>query len=392
MAADRITGKVDQAPSEVGIYLHIPFCVKKCFYCDFYSVENHSQREDFLDAIVKEIYLFSGIHARLDANTIFFGGGTPSLLKPSELERIMAALRTAFNISESAEFTMECNPGTIDTRYLSDYRSLGVNRISFGVQSFFEDELRFLERIHGPSEAIRAVDLARGVGFDNLSLDLIYALPGQTHERLLTNLQTALSLDPDHLSAYALIVEPGTPLFNSVSEGKITPAPDSVEADMYGTVMDYMEAHSYSHYEISNYCKTGFQCKHNLKYWNAEEYVGFGPSAHSYFDKKRWWNVSSLAGYVAELKSGNTPVSAKETLGNTQLLDEFVLLHLRQGVLKKDVIAQKFGIIPDPEFVSDLVKSGYCKEQDNILTLTKAGFKVSNEIAETMLARHLRPF
>lgn len=392
MAADRITDKVDHPPPGVGIYLHIPFCVKKCFYCDFYSVENHSQREDFLDAIVKEIDLFSGIHPRLEANTIFFGGGTPSLLKPSELERILAALRGAFNISESAEFTMECNPGTIDTRYLSDYHSLGVNRISFGVQSFFEDDLRFLERIHGPSEAIRAVDLARGVGFDNLSLDLIYALPGQTHERLLTNLQTALSLNPDHLSAYGLIVEPGTPLFNSVSRGTITPAPDTVEADMYGTVMDLMEAHSYSHYEISNYCKPGFECKHNLKYWNAEDYIGFGPSAHSYFDKERWWNVSSLAGYVAELKSGKIPVSARESLGRTQLLDEFVLLHLRQGVLKKDVIAQKFGIIPDPEFVADLVKSGYCIEDGNILTLTKAGFKVSDEIAETMLARHLQPF
>ncbi len=391
MATDRAPSKVDVSSPKKGIYVHIPFCQKKCFYCDFYSLENHSQRGAFIDAIIKEIRLFSESHARYEADTIFFGGGTPSLLTPAELERILKPLHDAFDVGSDAEFTMECNPGTIDTTFLSDYLALGANRLSFGVQSFFEDELRFLERIHTGAEAVKAVELARALGYENVNVDLIYALPGQTHERLLANLHRSVSLGTDHISAYSLIVEPGTPLFAAVSKGEIAPAPESIEASMYDAVMEFMEAHGYSHYEISNYAKPGFECRHNLKYWNAEEYAGFGPSAHSYIAGQRWWNVSSLAGYITELESGSTPVSAKETLTRTQMLDEFVLLHLRQGILDMGGLRERFGIALNSEFIYDMIESGYCEISGGRLHLTRKGFRVSDGIAETLLARHSLP-
>jgi oxygen-independent coproporphyrinogen III oxidase len=388
MAPDRFDRTIREHVSPAGIYVHIPFCQKKCFYCDFYSIENQSRREEFLEAIISEIQLFVDGHERILADTVFFGGGTPSLLRPEELERILAALNDAFAISDASEFTMECNPGTIDTAYLSDYRSLGVNRLSFGVQSFHEDELRFLERIHGPSEAMRAVQFARSAGFDNVNIDLMYALPKQTNDKLLYNLQNAVELAPDHISAYSLIVEPGTPLFSEVADGKIVPAVESVEAGMYEIVMEFLEQHGYTHYEISNYAKPGHECKHNLKYWNAEEYAGFGPSAHSYLEGQRWWNVSSLSKYVDGLKAGELPVSARETLDSTQLLDEFVLLHLRQGVLDTAVLRDRFGITIDPVFIDDMLGDGYWVALGETLRLTRKGFRVCDEISETLLSRH----
>lgn len=372
----------------MGIYIHIPFCEKKCFYCDFYSVENRSQRDDFVDALVKEIGLFGQKYPKPEADTIFLGGGTPSLLSPSELEKILAALHSAFVISDGAEFTMECNPGAVDTEHLPDYRSLGVNRLSFGVQSFFDDELKFLSRIHSAEEAVAAVKKARRFGFDNINIDLIYALPGQSQERLLSNLRKAVSLQTDHISAYSLIVEPGTPLFSAVEKGSVTPPEERIQAEMYEKVMEFLEERELTHYEISNYSRHGFECKHNLKYWNAEEYAGFGPSAHSYVDGQRWWNVSSLTNYLSELGNLTLPISAKETLTRTQFLDEFVLLHLRQGKLSAGELKRRFSVTLDPDLVAEMQAAGYCNLSHDSLRLTRKGFVVCDEIAETILARH----
>lgn len=388
MESDRPNRQVSSLHRPVGVYLHIPFCEKKCFYCDFYSLENHSQRDDFIRAITREIEIFGEYSPGLKADTIFFGGGTPSLLTPSELNIILRALHKTFSISGDAEFTMECNPGAIDTAYLSEYRSLGVNRLSFGVQSFFDDELRFLSRIHTSREAVEAVSRAREAGFDNVNIDLIYALPGQSSQRLLTNLQQAVSLGTQHISAYSLIVEPGTPLYSAVARGEIVPSDDSIQAGMYETVIEFMEAHGYLHYEISNYARPGSECRHNLKYWNAEEYASFGPSAHSYLDGERWWNVSSLSNYIAELNEGRLPVSAKEKLTARQLLDEFVLLHLRQGFVNTSDLSHRFSVSIDPEFVSDMVKAGYCQVFGDMLKLTRKGFTVCDEIAQRLIGTH----
>lgn len=369
----------------LGVYLHIPFCEKKCFYCDFYSLENHSQRNEFIDAIIQEIELYAVKYGVRKADTMFFGGGTPSLLTPAELERILAALGKAFRFSGDLEFTLECNPGAVDTSHLSEFLSLGVNRLSFGVQSFFDDELAFLSRIHSAGDAITAVARARETGFSNINIDLIYALPGQTKSRLMSNLETAVSLGTEHISAYSLIVEPGTPLNAAVEKREIIPAPQSTEAAMYSTVMKFMEDSGYSHYETSNYSKPGFQCRHNLKYWNVEEYAGFGPSAHSYVDSERWWNVSSLSSYISELKSSRLPVSAREKLTASQLVDEFVLLNLRQGKLDTNTINERFGVSVSLELISEMEDRGYCSYENGLVILTNRGFSVSDEIAGRLL-------
>lgn len=382
--------KENQTSSQIGIYIHIPFCEKKCFYCDFYSIENHSQRKDFLACLIKEIELFSVNHpGRYEADTIFLGGGTPSLLTASELDCIVNALRQYFDIAPDIEFTMECNPGTISSESLSDYRSLGVNRLSFGVQSFFDDELKFLSRIHDSQQATNALMMARKSGFDNVNLDLMYGLPDQTIERVLSSLKKAVELNPEHISAYNLIVEPGTPLFASVSSGEIKPLDEGPEAQMYELVMSFLEEDGYKHYEISNYSRPGFQCRHNLKYWNCEEYISFGPSAHSYLNGTRWWNASSLNKYISELSAERLPVSARETLTASQLTDEFVMLQLRQGKIDLGILKDIFKIEIEPEFISNLKQNGYVKLSGNRILLTQKGFTVCDEIAEEILSLNL---
>jgi len=376
--------------SKVGIYIHVPFCEKKCFYCDFYSIENHALRNEFLISLVKEIDLFSRNHAqRFEADTIFFGGGTPSLLTAIEINRIMEALRSHFDVSPDAEITIECNPGTVSLESLSSYRQLGINRLSFGVQSFFEDELKFLSRIHDSHQAIEAVMLARKSGFENINLDLMYGLPGQTIERAAANLAGAVKLKPEHISAYNLIVEPGTPLFASVSSGHVKPLDESTESEMYDLTMSFLEKNGFEHYEISNYSRPGFQCRHNLKYWNCQDYVSFGPSAHSYLDGMRWWNVSSLTNYVSNLSASKLPISADEILTETQLVDEFMMLQLRQGQIDLRVLKDRFMVEVAADFISDLEMNGYASVSNDRVLLTRKGFTVSDRIAEEISGTNL---
>jgi oxygen-independent coproporphyrinogen-3 oxidase len=326
---------------------------------------------------------------KLCADTIFVGGGTPSLLSPQEIEIILNPVYKNFNISAEAEFTMECNPGTVNQQSLASYHQLGVNRISFGVQSFFDDELRFLSRIHNSQQAVEAFKFARSAGFDNVNIDLMYGLPGQIEDKLLSNLENAVALNPNHISAYNLIVEHGTSLFAAVASGEIKSLDESTEGRMYELTMGFLEKNGYKHYEISNYARLGFECKHNLKYWNSEEYIGFGPSAHSYLGGSRWWNISSLSSYLFSLSNDRLPISAKEELTDTQLVDEFVLLQLRQGKMDLKTLRDKFGIDLDTGFISDLKKAGYVNVADNKIFLTKKGFIVCDEIAEEILAHDL---
>ncbi|HUI31111.1 MAG TPA: radical SAM family heme chaperone HemW [Candidatus Acidoferrales bacterium] len=390
MESNRHSGEIGGHSAAVGIYIHVPFCEKKCFYCDFYSVENQSQQKAFLSSLVKEIKLSSeNLSQRYEADTIFFGGGTPSLLSPAEIGSILETLHKHFDISAEAEFTVECNPGTVTEESLSGYRHLGVNRLSFGVQSFFDDELKFLSRIHDSRQAVEALMLARKCGFENINLDLIYGIPGQSIDRVATNLEKAVALNPAHISAYNLIVEPGTPLFSSVASGQVKPLDESIEAEMYQLTMSFLEENGYEHYEISNYSRPGFQCRHNLKYWNCEEYLSFGPSAHSFLNKTRWWNVSSLGKYISELSENRLPVSAKEKLTENQLIDEFVMLQLRQGKIDLKDLDEKFKIRLDPCFILDLKKNGYAELSDHKILLTRSGYTVCDEIAEEMLSSNL---
>ncbi|HTX18265.1 MAG TPA: radical SAM family heme chaperone HemW, partial [Bacteroidota bacterium] len=300
------------------LYLHIPYCEKKCVYCDFYSIENMQTMELFLQSLETEISLYADRYASAESfETIFLGGGTPSLLPPSVLGHLLDTLRGRFRVENGAEITVETNPGTVDRAKLRSYRELGVNRLSIGIQSFHEEELRFLSRIHTADEARRCVGDAYDAGFDNVSIDLIFALPQQTTARWKENMEEGLRLGPKHISAYGLIVEEHTPLFTMVKEGAVKTASEETDSRMYEETMAFMEGHGYGHYEISNYALPGYECRHNKNYWNHSNYLGFGPSAHSFWKESssggyRWWNARSISQYCENLSAGKLPVAGTE--------------------------------------------------------------------------------
>ncbi|HTO93231.1 MAG TPA: radical SAM family heme chaperone HemW [Bacteroidota bacterium] len=370
------------------LYVHIPFCLRKCVYCDFYSVETVSQMDAFLDALEKEIELGSPPGEGVSFDTLFFGGGTPSLLTPSQLERVMRSLRAAFAIAGDAEITLETNPGTVSLENLRDYRLLGVNRLSIGIQSFDEKELRFLGRIHDAEEAVRCVGLAREAGFANVSVDLIYSLPAQTEAGWDTTLSKALALRPDHVSAYSLIVEDDTPLARMVRAKLVSPNPVESEASLYEHTMAVMERAGFEHYEVSSYARPGFRCRHNSAYWSHAGYLGFGPSAHSFWRPEdggaplRWANASALGKYCDSLRKGELPVAMREEVTREQLCNERIFLGLRSTGIDLGSLQREFGLPPDRLALADaLVEDGAAALDGGTLSLTSRGYMLCDEIA-----------
>jgi oxygen-independent coproporphyrinogen-3 oxidase len=377
-----------------GIYIHIPFCERKCIYCDFYSVENLNLVDRFTESLLKEIEIFS-IEADFfnDSifDTIYFGGGTPSLLEPAQIEKILNKLSQSFKISSNPEITLETNPGTVDKRKLLEFKNLGVNRISFGVQSFFDDDLKFLGRIHTGEDAFRCINDSFEVGFENVSIDLIFGLPGQTVEKWLENLKFAVSLNVPHISAYNLIVERGTPLHELFSLGKVEIPEDEIQAQLYERTIDFLENAGYVHYEVSNYAFEGFECRHNLKYWQYENYIGFGPSAHSFWINKRWWNFANLNKYINALDLGKIPVANFEILDEEKMIEEFIYLGLRSKGINVARFKGKFGF----EFVDgdikdeieELERAGYITIEDDFIKLTPKGFLLCDEIVLRLISK-----
>jgi len=374
------------------LYVHIPFCERKCVYCDFYSLETVSLMETFLRALLREITLCAPAGKGESFDTIFFGGGTPSLLSPHELERILNALHTAFAIDRDAEITLETNPGTVSKEKLSDYRSLGVNRLSIGIQSLDDRELRFLGRIHDSLEAIRCVASAREAGFANVSIDLIYSLPGQTVAGWDATLGAALALGPDHVSAYSLIVEDGTPLSRMVSAKLVSPNPAEAEASLYEHTMAVMERSGFEHYEVSNYARPGFRSRHNSAYWTHEGYLGFGPSAHSFWrhgkgdTRARWANEAALGRYCDLLGRGELPLAMREEVTRAQLCNERIFLGLRSAGLDLRKLEHEFGLPADAlALARALVEEGTAVLEEGRLRLTARGYMLCDEIAARMM-------
>jgi oxygen-independent coproporphyrinogen-3 oxidase len=372
-------------------YLHIPFCEKKCIYCDFYSIENVSLRGEFVELLLQEIALKLAASPSLSGRTletIFFGGGTPSLLTPEELARIITALKSHFTISENVEFTLECNPGTVTLAKLSGYRALGVNRLSFGVQSFDQAELDFLGRIHNAAEAREAVRLARAAGFENVSIDLIFALPGQNEATLANTLREAIALGTDHISAYNLIVEPGTPLFRLVQMNKIIELDPDRAAQLFDLTQRTLEEAGFEQYEISNYARsTAKRAKHNLVYWDgAKEYISFGPSAHEFLEGRRDWNVSSLEQYKHMIASGSLPILQSETLTTEERRTEVAYLQLRSTGIDLVQFEQAFGeALMDYDEVHALIGDEMLVWNDGKLCLTQKGYRFCDGIVTRLL-------
>ncbi len=368
-----------------GIYIHIPFCERKCVYCDFYSVTGPSYQDDFIQSLLSELEQKSSLCKNKTFDTVYIGGGTPSLLSIETLAMILEKIYTFYNISANAETTIEINPGTVDREKLSAYKKLGIQRLSIGIQSFIDEELRFLGRIHNAQQARESITAARAAGFDNISLDLIAALPRQSIESWSCNLKQALEYRPEHISAYTLIVEDGTPLHEKVLKEIVIPKQPDEEAGFFEKTMDTLSAYGYLHYEVSSYSKSAkYISRHNFKYWNHSGYLGFGPSAHSFWNKRRFKNVSSITQYIKMLSTGRTAEIFSETLDDKTLEFEFIFLGLRtfMGVeLKHFKNRFDYDFIDRYEaIIKDLTLNGFAETVDGVFKLTKKGMMLSDEI------------
>jgi oxygen-independent coproporphyrinogen-3 oxidase len=366
-----------------GLYVHVPFCVSKCGYCGFYSSTDRSQVPAYLAALGREIDLYRGWAACFD--TLYIGGGTPSVLPPGDLEGLIGNLQSAFGIAAGAEITVEANPADITPGLLAELRRARVNRINIGVQSFDDGTLAFLGRRHDRRRAVAAVAAARRAGMGNIGLDLIYGVPGQGVDAWLATLCEAAALNPDHLSCYQLTPEAGTPLADRCRRKEVFLPDESLQADFFLKTSEFLEEAGYIHYEISNFARPGAESRHNRKYWNHAPYLGLGPAAHSFRGRERRWNRPSLPAYLKDLAADRPPVEASELLTDEQLRLEalFLGLRTRRGIRPDeyqrryhyDLLAKKGKII------TSLVEKGLVEIRDGFLRPTRAGMAVADSLA-----------
>jgi oxygen-independent coproporphyrinogen-3 oxidase len=377
----------------IGIYVHVPFCVRKCRYCDFESQplgDENGQVDRYLEALSRELALRrSQFESPPAVETVYIGGGTPTVLSAAQLGVLLGRVHDAFPWSESAEVTIEANPGTLDQERAAALRQAGGNRLSLGVQSFTDRMLAMLGRMHSAKEAETASCTARGAGFDNLSLDLIFGVPGQTGDDWIATLQQAVALGPEHISAYQLTLEPGTPLEEMVSRGELVVPPEDVAFDMFYATRRELAAAGYEDYEISNFARQGFRCRHNEMYWRNGEYLGFGPAAHSYRDGVRWRNTGDVEAYAGLLGASVLPVSRAERLSTRARMGESLMLGLRRraGVAEEE-FAQAFGASLRDTFtaeIADLEGADLLEFAAGRLRLTDKGLALGNEVFVRLL-------
>lgn len=374
----------------IGIYIHIPFCEKKCRYCDFYSLSNSSRAEKFVGSLCKEIQLVAQNLRSFRVETIFFGGGTPSLLKTKQLEKIVNSILRFFDTSELKEFSLECNPGTDFTNKLPEYKSLGVNRLSIGVQSFVDSELIFLDRIHNSNVAFLSIQKALDFGFENINADIIFSIPGQTLENLELTLEKLLGLQIPHISAYSLIYEEGTPLYNEFKKGKIQKVPEELDFQFFDLIHKTLSDAGYKHYEVSNFAKYKMYCQHNLRYWNRLEYLGLGPSAHSFINEQRFWNIRNLNKYIDALNQDRLPVEYCETLTFEQQVMEKIMLGLRSIGLDFNSFRNVFKIdltMLANDIFDQWVEKEFAIKDTNHIRLTHKGFFLCDSLTIDLLNR-----
>mgnify|MGYP001051861838 FL=1 len=311
-----------------GIYLHIPFCKQACNYCDFHFSTSLKMKASFVDALLTEIELRKSVFDQQTINSIYFGGGTPSLLSEEDLTRIFETLFTSFRVSPLAEITLEANPDDLSPDKIKVLKNTPINRLSIGIQSFRDEDLRFMKRAHNAKEALSSIKSCKQAGFTNLSVDLIYGTPGMDTSAWLENLNIAFDLDIPHISSYALTVEPNTELHHQILHQKVSNVDENQSAAQFELLTSQMKRNGYEQYEISNFCKPGAYSKHNSSYWKKDMYLGLGPSAHSFYDNKRLWNVSNNTKYVKSLAQNLLPLQ-EEVLSLEDRYNEYVMTSLR---------------------------------------------------------------
>ena len=323
--------------------------------------------------------------------SIYFGGGTPSLMQPDYISEIIETVGTNFNVCNNPEMSLETNPGTVSLEKLKMFRDAGINRISIGIQSFDNNDLKFLTRIHNSETAINTVNDAAHAGFENISLDLIFNLPGQTKKKWLLNLESAVKLPIKHISAYSLILERGTILNKMVIDGKVKIADEDYDAELYKTTIDFLVSNNFYQYEVSNFAKPGFECIHNNAYWHYQDYFGFGTSAHSFIDGKRWWNFSSLKMYIDRVAQTGNAVAGSEMLNPEQAMKEYIMLELRSSGLKIKMFENRFGnesrdwLKKNYSYFELLKNQNFVNINDETIKLTSKGYAVCDEILSEVL-------
>ena len=374
--------------TSAGIYIHTPFCAVKCMYCDFYSIANREEViPRFIKTIITEIERCEVDTSNWKIDTIFLGGGTPSLLESKYIESILESIQTKYDLSSVTEFTLEANPGEAPKDRLKEFRNLGINRLSMGVQSLEPDLLKFLTRIHSVEQIFETYDNARSIGFDNVSFDLIYSIPGQTWEVWERDINRIIDLEPNHISAYTLTLEKGTDLFRLVKDKKVRMPENEITGEWFLKTHQLMESNGYSSYEISNFSQPGFECRHNLHYWKIHPYLAFGPSAHGFDGTNRWNNSRSLDLFLQQIESGNSPISITETLTEKDKLNELIGFGLRMndGIdLKKipEIFQVQFG-----ENLKIIEKKweGCIIKNENSISLTKTGMVFGDSIGVDLM-------
>ncbi len=375
----------------VGIYVHIPFCKQKCKYCDFISFQNcENYFDDYFECLKKEITEkaneINSENKEILIDTIYFGGGTPSIVCEKYIEEVLNKIYEYYNVSENAEITVEVNPGTVDKFKLEKYFEIGINRLSIGLQSTDDKLLKMLGRIHTYKEFENTYDLARKIGFKNINVDLMIGLPNQSLENVHDSLEKIVQKNPEHISVYSLIIEENTKMFDLIEKGELELPDEDVERKMYWSVKKFLEENGYIHYEISNFSKSGFESKHNANCWNQHEYLGFGIAAHSYFNNIRYSNIDNLRQYIENWKNEQSVYNIvfHEHQNKDDMMKEFMMLGLRKidGV-KISEFKEKF--VDNPIFVfrnqlNKLVKEGLIEVLENNIRLSDKGLDLANEV------------
>lgn len=375
---------------KLGIYIHIPFCRSKCDYCDFYSLAGRDDRMDqYQKALLSHIKETAPLAQDFPVDTIYIGGGTPSYYGAKRLKELLGVIRKLYKVEKDAEVTVECNPDSVDVKSLKILRKAGVNRLSMGMQSANACELERIHRIHTPQQVNEAATAARKAGFTNLSLDLIYGLPGQTMDSWKATVEHALSLIPQHLSCYGLKVEEGTPLAARVAQGEVLPDDDQ-QADLYLWTVGRLERAGYPQYEISNFAKPGFASRHNLRYWLTQPYIGFGPGAHSDFGGRRYSFVRDLDAYIRGVLQGGDIIDESEIIPKRERCGEYLMLRLRtvQGINEQEYRSTYFmDFAPLQARLEQFRVQGWAEQTDGRWHFTPKGFLLSNQLIGDLLER-----
>lgn len=377
---------------KLGIYVHIPFCMRKCYYCDFYSVKWDKQSEEnYVKAVIREIEGYKQLGSEYIADTIYFGGGTPTVINPSNIRKIIQAIKDIFTVDAAAEISIEANPNTLTSENLTTYKASGINRLSIGVQSLNDDILKSIGRLHDSRQALEAINLARTMGFENINADVMFNIPNQTVKDVIYTLTQLAEKKVKHISFYSLKLEKGTPMYQMEKNHTIAMLEDEEEREMYYAGREEMKKYKLLQYEISNFAEKGYECKHNLKYWQQNEYIGIGTAAHSFLNRKRYSNISDIDTYCKNADSGGFNRTTLEVLDSSALMFEYIMLNLR---LTKGLDVKEF----NQRFLTDfnnyykkeidyLIQNKLLAYENSSVKLTEKGMDISNYVFQRFLPK-----